>query len=167
MQVLPPISVSLAGGTAGGPSRWARWHLSSSPSPREMQRCPAQPSASFFLLSRLHYARAPPPVCLFPRASPALLHRDGPGFSPRTPVCKTLPNWHGFLLIDSILSCEDIPGSQRPTKHCQPKEGRGPVDPDPTGTKDVRLQTILQEPEFRTDASLESFSGQLEEYNVE
>lgn len=41
------------------------------------------------------------------------------------------------------------------------------MDPDPTGTKDVRLQPTLQEPEFRTDAPLESFSGQLEEDNVD
>lgn len=73
----------------------------------------------------------------------------------------------GFSLTDSILSCEDIPGSKQPTEHCQPKEGRGPVDPDPIGTKDVRLQPTLQEPEFRTDPPLESFSGQLEEDNVE
>lgn len=73
----------------------------------------------------------------------------------------------GFSLTDSILSCEDIPGSQQPTEHCQPKEGRGPVDPDLIGTKDVRLQPTLQEPEFRTDPPLECFSGQLEEDNVE
>lgn len=41
------------------------------------------------------------------------------------------------------------------------------MDPDPTGTKDVRLQPTLQKTEFRTDPPLESFSGQLEEDNVD